>query len=98
MSGQTLDQSATIVASSEQVSCELAEEVVILNLRNGEYYGLNEVGAKIWNLIQEPRTLDSVVENIMRDYPEVDSEQCAADVREIVEQFIEADLVTLASP
>jgi hypothetical protein len=97
MSEPLLAPSSTVVASREQVSCELAEEVVILNLRNGEYYGLNEVGAKIWTLIQEPRTLDSVREIIMREYPDVEPEQCTADILEIVEQFIDADLATIAA-
>jgi hypothetical protein len=53
-------EGAKIVASQEQVSCKLDREAAILNLRNGAYNGLDPVGARIWNLLQQPRTLDEL--------------------------------------
>ena len=43
-----------VVASPDQVSSDLAGEIVMLNLASGTYYGLDEVGARIWNLVQQP--------------------------------------------
>ena len=50
---KTLFRDAIVKAAKEQVSCDLAGEAVILNLKSGQYFGLNEVGTRIWNLIQE---------------------------------------------
>ena len=47
-----------IRAAGEQASCDLTGEAVILNLRSGQYFSLNDVGTRIWNLIQEPKTGD----------------------------------------
>ena len=44
-----------MVATKDQVSCDLAGEAAILNIKSGVYYGLDPVGARIWNLMQEPR-------------------------------------------
>jgi hypothetical protein len=44
-----------VVATKDQVSSDLGGEVAILDLKAGVYYGLDTVGARIWNLIQEPR-------------------------------------------
>jgi len=52
-----LSEESRLVVSKDQVSCDLAGEAAILNLKNGVYYGLDPVGARIWNLIQEPRKL-----------------------------------------
>ena len=50
----------TVIVSRAQISCKLAEESVILHLEEGMYYGLNSVGARIWELLQEPRTVREI--------------------------------------
>jgi hypothetical protein len=47
----TILEHSTAVANKEQVSNDLGEEVAILYLVAGVYYGLYEVGTRIWNLI-----------------------------------------------
>lgn len=74
-----LSMNAIVTASSDQVSSKLGDEVVILNLRNGVYYGLDPVGARIWELIQEPRSVQEVCAVLLEEY-EVTLEQCASDV------------------
>jgi hypothetical protein len=49
-----------IHASSDQVSCDLGGETAILDLRTGVYYSLDPVGAVVWKLIEQPRTLADV--------------------------------------
>ena len=51
---------SVVSAFPEQVSCDLLGEAVILDLRKGIYYGLNEVGAQVWALIQQPRTISEI--------------------------------------
>lgn len=51
---------STVVTTKEQVSSDLAGEAVILNFKSGKYYGLNAVGSRVWNLIQELRTLNDI--------------------------------------
>jgi Coenzyme PQQ synthesis protein D (PqqD) len=51
---------STVVAAAEQVSSEIGEEVAILDLKAGTYYGLDAVGARIWELIQEPVTASRI--------------------------------------
>ncbi|MEI7827551.1 MAG: PqqD family peptide modification chaperone [Euryarchaeota archaeon] len=58
----------TVVATKEQASADLGGETAILNLKNGVYYGLDPVGARIWNLIQEPRTVREVREMLLKEY------------------------------
>jgi hypothetical protein len=55
-----LAPTTTIVAIAEQASVDLDDEVAILNLKTGVYFGLNAVGAWIWNFIQQPRTVAEV--------------------------------------
>lgn len=64
-----------VVATKEQVSSVLAGEAVILDLKSGVYYGLNDVGARIWNLLQEPRKVDEIRDTLLAEYS-VEPEQC----------------------
>jgi hypothetical protein len=49
-----------------RVSCNLAGEAVILNTKSGIYFGLKPVGARIWELVQEPRTIDAEARSELR--------------------------------
>lgn len=79
MERAVLTLETVVIASSEQVYSKLGDEVVILNLRNGVYYGLDPIGTRIWELIQTPHSVRQVCEVLLAEY-DVSFEQCAADV------------------
>ena len=70
---------STVVAVKEQVSCNLADEAVILDLKAGVYYGLNVVGMRIWALLQEPKTVSEIRAAIFGEY-DVDVDRCQHDL------------------
>ncbi|WNZ22757.1 PqqD family protein [Leptolyngbya sp. NK1-12] len=83
-----------ISATKDQVSSDLVGETVILNLKSGVYFGLNEVGTTIWNLIQQPRTLQSIHTSLLAEY-DVDSEQCMQDLIAILHDLQAAELIEI---
>lgn len=66
----------------------------MLHLDQGIYYGLNAVGARVWQLLQEPRMLDEIVQRLVAEF-EVSREQCLEDVRELVSDLRRHELVTV---
>ena len=84
-----------VVATDRQVACEIGAEAVILHLDDGIYYGLNEVGARVWQLVQEPLTVREIVDVIVGEY-EVDRAQCLSDVQALVEGLVEHHLVVVS--
>ncbi len=83
---------ACVVVSKNQVSSELAGEAVILNMDRGMYYGLDEVGARIWKLIQQPQTLSQVRDVLIGEF-QVTQDQCERDLLALIEQLSQAGLV-----
>jgi hypothetical protein len=81
-----------IVATKEQIFCDLAGEAAILSLKNGVYYGLNPVGARAWNLVQVPRTFAELRETLLGEY-EVDASSLEFDLRELLSQLDEQGLI-----
>ena len=81
-----------IVVADEVVSCDLDGDAAILNLKDGVYYGLDPIGAKIWNLIQNPMILSDVVEKIWEEY-DVKKDECTDDIFELIEELLNNGLV-----
>ncbi len=94
-SGLTL--AARVVASTDQVSCEVANETVILSLTTGEYYGLNTVAASIWELLQQPRSVEEVRDSLLVIYEGVDEASCTEQVLETVTEMLAIGLVKRAT-
>lgn len=47
---------------------QLDEEAVLLDLKSGKYFGLNEVGARIWQLVAEARPLAGILDTLEAEY------------------------------
>ncbi len=88
----TLVGNTTIVAAQDQLSSDLAGEAIILELKSGTYYGLNTVGARIWDLIQQPRTLNEVRDILLEEF-EVEPEQCQQDLSGLLQDLAAKGLI-----
>jgi hypothetical protein len=86
--------SSTVVAARDQVSCDLAGEAAILDMKSGIYYGLNAVGARIWNLIQDPKTVDEVSAAILAEY-DVETDRCQHDIVALLQDLVAHGLVEI---
>lgn len=84
-----------VVASKEQVYCELGDETAILGLKNSVYYGLNPVGARVWGLLQNPRSIGEIRDTIVSEY-EVTAERFENDLVELLQQMLREGLVELS--
>ena len=85
-------ENSIIVKAKDQISCNLDGETVILNLKYGKYYGLNAVGFRIWNLLQEPKTVNEIRDYILSEY-EVDLESFDRDLLTLIQQLLAANLI-----
>ena len=83
------------VAAPDQVSSDLDGDAVILNLNSGVYFGLNPVGARVWELIQQPRTIDEICDAVRQEF-EVDSDRCQRDLTNLLEQMRTEGLINVA--
>ena len=94
MGAITLSDKSRIVVSKDQVSCDLAGEAAILNLKNGVYYGLDPVGARIWNLVQQPTTFSQIRDALLDDY-DVEKVRLETDIKELLDKLAEHGLIDI---
>ena len=89
------DTTSVIEVASDQTSSAVGEEVVVLNLKRGVYFGLDRVGARVWELVQQPRTFGELVNTVVDEF-EVSASACESDLRSFLLEMAEAGLVTVA--
>jgi hypothetical protein len=86
---------SSVVASGDQVSSNLGGEVAILDVEAGMYYGLDEVGARVWTLIQSPKTVDEVLQVLLDEY-EVEPGRCEQDLISLLQSMADEGLIEVA--
>jgi hypothetical protein len=94
MTKDSIPPNAKIVVTQDQVSCDLSGEAAILNLKSGVYFGLNTVGASIWKLIQEPRTVKEIRDALMEEY-DVEPKRCEQDIIELLQKLSTHELIKI---
>ena len=87
-----ISRSSVVVAREGHISCDLAGEAVVLDFKSGMYYGLEEVGASIWKLIAEPRTVGEICDALAAEY-EVAPQVCESDVIALLAELAAKGLV-----
>ena len=73
---------------------DLDGEKVMMNLDKGEYFMMNEVGSRIWEIISEPINVQEIISTLRNEY-EVDEETCKDTVIEFLGRLDNADLISI---
>ncbi len=89
-----IPDSATIVAAADLLVSEFESELVVLNLRDGVYYGLQDVGVRIWTLLQEPVTVMAVRDTLVSEY-DVEPSRCERDLRALLKELASRGLIEI---
>jgi hypothetical protein len=92
-----LTPASRVILSRDQLSTNVGGEAVILSMRDGVYYGLDPVGARIWTWWQDqapeqPLTLDAVAGRIVGEF-EVGREQALADLLVLADDLLAQGLI-----
>jgi hypothetical protein len=72
-----------------------AEEAVMMSIEAGRYFGLNAVGARIWELLDTPKTVAELCASIAEEF-EVNADACEPDVVKFTGHLIENGIVAEA--
>ena len=79
-------------AIAEALVATLSDGAVLLNLQTKRYFSLNETGTRIWELVQQTAEEETIVATMLREY-EVDEAMARTEVRRILDELIDAQLI-----
>lgn len=71
----------------------VGDEIVLLNMTNQEYFGLDRVAADVWQLLVEHRNIETVTRLLAAIYA-IDEQTARADIEPLVAELLSANLLT----
>jgi hypothetical protein len=83
-----------VAATPRQLSSDLSGGAVILNLADGTYYGLDEVGASVWKMLDRPRSVAELRDRVVEEF-DVTLEECEADLLDLLRDLERHALVSI---
>lgn len=90
----TLALNNKISVPAQVMTRTVGDETVLLDLAAGTYYGLDAVGARIWELMTDGRDLKSVCDQMQQEF-EVTEAEISRDVLALVQKLVDKQLVSV---
>ena len=84
----------TVTLSPDVISQEVSGETVLLDLNSENYFGLDEIGTRIWQLIEASGNLQEIYDTLLAEY-EVSPDQLLEDMELLLGDIEKAGLVSL---
>ena len=79
----------TVISQIEEiVDSDIDGETVMMSIENGEYYGLDDIGSRIWELIARPIKVSDLIDTLLERF-DVDRETCEIDVLKFLNELNE---------
>lgn len=82
----------SVTLSPEALFQEIGGEGVILDLASSTYFGLDEVGVRLWQLLQSDPSMQAARDTLLAEY-EVEPAQLEQDLEQLIAKLAEAGLV-----
>ncbi len=92
-----MDKDCRITVTSSVLHRDLGPETVLLHLDSGVYYGLDEVGTRLWSLLVETPCLGDLHRAMMEEF-EVSADQLWRDLEDFLSELQEKGLIDVRPP
>ena len=89
-----INKEQTFTVSKEVLFQEVSGETVLLDLASESYFGLDEVGTRVWQLLNDGQSFESLL-SVMLDEYDVEHERLEMDIRALLDSLLEAGLITI---
>lgn len=85
-------EQSTVVVTPGLTAADLGGEAVVLDPQSGRYYGLNELGARIFELARKPRSVERIMQALLQEY-DVEADQLKADLLAFLQEMEQRNLI-----
>ena len=89
-----IDWSARVRKPEDVLVRQLGAESVLLNLNSESYFGLDEVGTRMWEVLTGETSLEAAYDNLSEEF-EVPAEQLRGDLSSLVVALVDAGLLEI---
>ena len=82
-----------LIVSPEAIAKQVGDEIIILHVGNGTYFGLDAVGSRIWQLMAERKSPSEICEVVLEEY-DVSREDLERDIIALIKDLVAQDLIS----
>ncbi|PON12443.1 PqqD family protein [Candidatus Entotheonella serta] len=88
----TIDLQTRVVQVDDVLSSQVDDDLVLMSIENDQYYGMDSVSRRIWELVAEPRVVADVCDQLLSEY-RVEPDTCQREVVTYIQQLADEQLV-----
>ena len=96
MPNHVITLETTVCRDERFLTTDLDDEIVMMDIDKGSYYGLNGCGTQIWALLTQPITVGNICHRLTEEF-EVSSTQCEKDVIDFLQNLSARDMLKVVS-
>lgn len=74
------------------ISAEIMDETVMMSVEKGQYFGLNPVASRIWEVLAEPIQVSALCDQLRKEF-DVDLETCRQDVLDLLQKLLRWEMI-----
>jgi hypothetical protein len=99
MSDKTPISGTSLIERNESkfLASPLGEEIVMMNMDNGNYIGVNNVGSDIWNMIDGPITVEELSRRVLEVY-DISEDQLSSELEAFLQRMLKQQMITITEP
>ncbi len=91
----TIALETSVVRINGVITADMDGEIGMMHMDKGMYYAFNDVGTRIWQLIERPRTIGGIVAELSREY-NVEAATCREHVLEFLQMLHKNELIIIS--
>lgn len=82
-----------LIRNPKIVNRSLEDELILVNNEMDSIFNLNPIGSAVWSFLQEPRSLEEIINTLILAFPDMQERQIRTDTINLINQLIEQELV-----
>jgi hypothetical protein len=87
-----IESNSTVRRKEDLIGYDMDGETVMMSIEQGNYYALDSIGGRIWELIKEPIPVSSLLETLQEDF-EVEADICRKDTLRFLNELLEFGII-----
>jgi hypothetical protein len=88
----TITMDTNMQRNREMIYADMAGDTVMFSIEQGEYYGLDAIGTRIWHLLEKEMSVQEIC-TILRSEYDVSGTQCGDDVRRFLQELLDQHII-----
>lgn len=83
-----------VMRNEEIIAANMDGEIVMMNIETGNYYNLGKTGSAIWNMLEHPISVETLIRELVEKYP-VSRQQCEEETLTFLTELREEGLIVI---